>query len=55
VSSAGSRVIRAIEFLDQEIAAVERLIAREALRSADTRRLLTVPGVNVICAASFRD
>jgi transposase len=45
--------LRHIEFLDQEIAAVERLIAREALRSADARRLMTVPGVNVICAATF--
>ena len=45
--------MRHIEFLDSEIAEVERLIAREALRSADARRLMTVPGVNVICAASF--
>src|SRR5919106_1817487 len=45
--------LRHIEFLDQEIAAVERPIAREALGSADACRLLTVPGVNVICAASF--
>jgi transposase len=42
-----------VEFLDQEIAAVERLIAREALRSPEARRLMTVPGVNVICAATF--
>jgi transposase len=46
-------VLRHIEFLDQEIAAVERLIAGEALRSPDARRLMTVPGVNVICAATF--
>jgi transposase len=45
--------LRHIEFLDREIAAVERLIAREALVWPDARRLLTVPGVNVICAASF--
>src|SRR5687768_8761785 len=45
--------MRHIEFLDAEIAEVERLIASEALRSADARRLMTVPGVNVICAASF--
>jgi transposase len=45
--------LRHVEFLDQEIAAVERLIALEALRSADARRLMTVPGVNVICAATF--
>ncbi len=38
----------------QEIQAeLERLIAREALGSADARRLMTVPGVNVICAATF--
>jgi len=45
--------LRHIEFLDSEIAAVERQIASEALRSAEIRRLMTVPGVNVICAASF--
>ena len=45
--------MRHIEFLDADIAAVERLIARAALRSPDARRLLTVPWVNVICAASF--
>src|SRR3954471_4752798 len=45
--------LRHIEFLDSEIAAVERLIARAALGSPDARRLLTVPGVNVICAATF--
>jgi transposase len=45
--------LRHVEFLDQEIAAVERPIARDALRSAETRRLMTVPGVNVICAATF--
>ena len=45
--------LRHIGFLDAEIAEVERLIARAALRWADARRLMTVPGVNVICAASF--
>jgi transposase len=45
--------LRHIGFLDAEIAEVERLIAGDALRSADARRLMTVPGVNVICAASF--
>jgi transposase len=45
--------LRHIEFLDAEIAAVERLIAQEALRWADARRLMTVPGVNVIGAATF--
>ena len=45
--------MRHIEFLDSEVATVERQIASEALRSAEIRRLMTVPGVNVICAASF--
>src|SRR6188768_3841020 len=36
--------LRQIEFLDAEIAEVERLIARQALGWQDARRLLTVPG-----------
>ena len=36
-----------------EIAAVERLIAQQALSWPEIRRLMTVPGVNLICAASF--
>jgi transposase len=45
--------LRQIEFLDSEIEAVERPIAAEALKSPEAKRLMTVPGVNVICAASF--
>ena len=45
--------LRHIAFLDAEIEEVERLIAKQALLSADARRLMTVPGVNLICAASF--
>src|SRR5215207_9051083 len=45
--------LRHVEFLDSEIAAVEREIARQALESPQLRRRLTVPGVNVICAATF--
>jgi transposase len=45
--------LRQIEFLDSEIEAVERLISAAALESAEVRRLMTVPGVNVICAATF--
>ncbi len=45
--------LRQIEFLDAEIQAVERLIAAEALKSTETKGLMTVLGVNVICAASF--
>jgi transposase len=45
--------MRQVAFLDSEIAEVERLIARAALASPQIRRLMTVPGVNVIVAASF--
>jgi transposase len=45
--------MRQIEFLDAEIAAVERLIAQDALYSGEIKRLMSVPGVNVIVAASF--
>jgi transposase len=45
--------IRHVEFLDTEVAAVERLIAQQALSWPEIRRLMTVPGVNLICAASF--
>src|SRR6516225_5427244 len=45
--------MRHIEFLDAEIAAVEKLIAKQALSWPEIRRLMTVPGVNLICAASF--
>ncbi len=45
--------IRQIEFLEGEITEVERLIAVAALESGQIKRLMTVPGVNVIVAASF--
>jgi transposase len=45
--------MRHVEFLEVEIAEVERLIARYALSCSDARRLMSVPGVNVICAATF--
>ena len=45
--------IRQIEFLEAEIAAVERLIAQQALSWPEIRRLMTVPGVNLVCAATF--
>ena len=45
--------MRHVAFLDAEIAAAEKLIARQALSWPEIRRLMTVPGVNLICAASF--
>jgi transposase len=45
--------LRQIDFLEQELAEVERVIAADALASPEIRRLMTVPGVNVITAATF--
>ncbi len=45
--------LRQIDFLDQEIAEVEKQVARDALASPQIKRLMTVPGVNVIVAATF--
>jgi transposase len=45
--------LRQVEFLDTEIEAVERLVCDAALESPEIRRLMTVPGVNVIVAATF--
>jgi len=45
--------MRHVGFLDSEIAAVEKLIAQQALCWPEIRRLMTVPGVNLVCAASF--
>jgi transposase len=45
--------LRQLAFLDSEVAAVEALIAAEALSWPEVKRLMTVPGVNVIIAATF--
>jgi transposase len=45
--------LRQIAFLDEEIAEVERQVATDALGSPEIKRLMTVPGVNVIVAATF--
>src|SRR4051794_5611646 len=45
--------LRQVDFLDSEIAAVDQLVAAEALSWPEVKRLMTVPGVNVIVAATF--
>src|SRR5450432_683095 len=45
--------LRQIGFLDGEVKAVEKLVAQQALGWPEIRRLMTVPGVNLICAATF--
>jgi transposase len=45
--------LRQVDFLDAEIARVEQHIAADALSWPEVKRLMTVPGVNVIVAATF--
>lgn len=45
--------LRHVDFLDAEVALLDEAIAREALRSDDVLRLMTVPGVSVITASTF--
>src|SRR5918994_506131 len=45
--------LRQIDFLDEEIAAVNRALAEAAVASEQMRRLMTVPGVNLQTAATF--
>jgi transposase len=45
--------LRQIDFLDREVAEVERVLARSALASEEIRRLMSVPGVNLVSAATF--
>ncbi len=45
--------VRQIDFHDGEIQVVERTLAEQALASPQIRRLMTVPRVNMITAATF--
>jgi transposase len=45
--------LRQIAFLDGEIALIERALAEQVLASTETRRLLTLPGVNFVTAAAL--
>lgn len=45
--------LRQLDFADEEIAGIEKIVAGEALKSPEVLRLMTVPGVNVITAATF--
>jgi transposase len=45
--------LRQVDFLDSEVGLIERELAKAALASAEIRRLMTVPGVNLVSAATF--
>jgi transposase len=45
--------LRQVDFLDAEVGLIERELAGQALSSEEIRRLMTVPGVSLISAATF--
>jgi len=45
--------LRHIAFLDREIEQVERMVAKQLLTWPEAKRLMTVPGVNLIGAGTF--
>src|SRR6266487_6420865 len=45
--------LREVDFLDSEVGLIERELAAQALCSPEIRRLMTVPGVSLVSAASF--
>ena len=45
--------LRQVDLCDQEVVQLDRALAERAAASAEIRRLLTVPGVNLITAATF--
>jgi transposase len=45
--------LREVDFLDCEVGMIERELAAQALSSEEIRRLMTVPGVSLVSAATF--
>jgi transposase len=45
--------LRGIDFLDREVAAIDRALSELVLASAELRRLLTLPGVNFVTACAL--
>jgi transposase len=45
--------LRQIDFLDAEIAGVDEHLAKQALASAEIKRLMTIPGIDVTTAATL--
>jgi transposase len=45
--------LRQLDFFGGELAEIDRLIAQQVLDDADVRRLLTIPGIDVVTAATL--
>jgi transposase len=49
-----SRLLRALDSAGEDLAEIDRPLAREALDSAEARRLMTIPGVDALVALGLR-
>lgn len=45
--------LRQLDFLAEELAQIDRIIAQQALGDEDVRRLMTIPGVDVVTASTL--
>jgi transposase len=45
--------LRQLDFFGDELAEIDRLIARQVLGDEDVRRLMTIPGIDVVTAATL--
>lgn len=45
--------LRQIAFLDGEVAIIEKVLAEHALKSPEIRRLMTIPGVDLVVASTL--
>jgi transposase len=45
--------LRQLDFLGAELAQIDELVAQQALGDEDVRRLMTIPGIDVVCAATL--
>lgn len=45
--------LRQLDFFGGELAEIDRLIAQQVLGDADVRRLMTIPGIDVVTAATL--
>jgi transposase len=45
--------LRQLDFVGAELAEIDRIIAQQVLADEDVRRLMTIPGIDVVCAATL--
>jgi transposase len=45
--------LRQLDFLGEELAQIDAIIAQQVLRDEDVRRLMTIPGIDIVTAATL--